>query len=397
LIQTRGERWNGAAKATDVIGMTVNNVQDQKLGKVSDLALDVESGRIVEVIIATGGFMGMGSTLTAVPPNALQRDAAQHVLKLDISKEKFSAAPRFDVAKWDENTQSNRLSEAYGYYGQQPYFAHGEYQTTNAEGTFANSSPRNMDGTINNAGVRAADASHNVEAAGIAGSSLSEVSSRKLGFIEKASKLMGTSVKNLQDENLGKVDNFAVDLPGGRIVAVIVSSGGFIGIDNELSAVPPTAFRFDAAHDTLQIDASKDSLVSSPHFKGSEWPDLSQTEYFTGVYRAYNVEPYFTTGADNTRLNVRDRDSGTLTPLDQGNDQADVDTTAQIRKGIIADPAMTINAKNVKIITLNGRVTLRGPVNTADEKSRIGDIANRIATPGNVDNQLEVSTSPSGN
>jgi hypothetical protein len=99
LIQTRGERWNGAAKATDVIGMTVNNVQDQKLGKVSDLALDVESGRIVEVIIATGGFMGMGSTLTAVPPNALQRDAAQHVLKLDISKEKFSAAPRFDVAK----------------------------------------------------------------------------------------------------------------------------------------------------------------------------------------------------------------------------------------------------------------------------------------------------------
>jgi osmotically-inducible protein OsmY len=58
---------------------------------------------------------------------------------------------------------------------------------------------------------------------------------------------------------------------------------------------------------------------------------------------------------------------------------------------------MTINAKNVKIITLNGRVTLRGPVNTADEKSRIGDIANRIATPGNVDNQLEVSTSPSGN
>ena len=397
LIQARGERWNGAAKATDVIGMTVNNVQDERLGKVSDLALDVESGRIVEVIISTGGFMGMGSTLTAVPPGAFQRDAAQHILKLDISKQKFNAAPRFEIARWAENTQSNQLSETYGYYSQQPYFACGEYGITNADGTVANSSPRNMDGTINTAGSHPVDAPRNLEVAGSAGGSLGQISSRKLRFIEQESKLMGTSVKNLQNENLGKVENFALDLSAGRIVAVIVSSGGFIGIDNELSAVPPTAFRFDAEHDTLQVDASKDNLVSAPHFKDGEWPDLSQPEYFSGVYRAYSVEPYFTTGADNTRLNVRDIDSRTLTPLDQGNDQADMDTTAQIRKGIIADPAMTVNGKNVKIITLNGHVTLRGPVNTADEKSRIGDIANHIAIAGNVDNQLEVSTSPSSN
>lgn len=100
---------------------------------------------------------------------------------------------------------------------------------------------------------------------------------------------------------------------------------------------------------------------------------------------------------DNTRLNVRDRDSRTLTPLDQGNSQADVDTTAQIRKEIMADSDMTTNAKNVKIITLNGHVTLRGPVNTADEKVRIGEIADRIANAGNVDNQLELSAAPSSN
>jgi len=122
------------------------------------------------------------------------------------------------------------------------------------------------------------------------------------------------------------------------------------------------------------------------------------------IYRqnvSYNVEPYFaadpTSAADNTRVNVRDRDSRTLTPLDQGNSQADVDTTAQIRKEIIADSAMTTDAKNVKIITLNGHVTLRGPVNTADEKSRIAEIADRIASAGNVDNQLEVSTDRNSN
>ena len=192
-----------------------------------------------------------------------------------------------------------------------------------------------------------------------------------------------------------------MDFSAGRIVAVIVSSGDFMGMDNELSAVPPTALRFDAEHDILQLDASKESLASSPHFKANEWPDFNQPYSVGGVYRAYDVKPYFTTDAttsvDNTRINVRDRDSRTQTPLDQGESQADVDTTAQIRKEIIADSGMTTNAKNVKIITLNGHVTLRGPVNTAEEKVRIAEIADRIASAGNVDNQLEVSTAPNNN
>jgi sporulation protein YlmC with PRC-barrel domain len=61
-------RLNDAAKASDIIGMTVKNYQDEKLGKVEDLAVDVESGRIVQVILSTGGFIGIGDTLSAVPP-----------------------------------------------------------------------------------------------------------------------------------------------------------------------------------------------------------------------------------------------------------------------------------------------------------------------------------------
>jgi predicted regulator of Ras-like GTPase activity (Roadblock/LC7/MglB family) len=81
-VKTRADQLNGAAKASEVIGMTVNSLQNEKLGKVSDLAVDVESGRIVLVIISTGGFLGMGDTLTAVPPGALHFDAAQHILHL---------------------------------------------------------------------------------------------------------------------------------------------------------------------------------------------------------------------------------------------------------------------------------------------------------------------------
>jgi osmotically-inducible protein OsmY len=74
-----------------------------------------------------------------------------------------------------------------------------------------------------------------------------------------------------------------------------------------------------------------------------------------------------------------------------------VETTAQIRKEIIAEKSMSVNARNVKIITKDGQVTLRGPVNSAEEKRLIGEIADRIARSGNVDNQLEVKLTTSSN
>jgi len=419
MAQGFGDQLKDTAKASDIIGMTVQNYQAEKLGKVDNLAVDVESGRIVQVIISSGGFLGMGKTLTPVPPEALRHDVDHKVLQLDASMEKFNAAPKCDTAKWEENTQSNRVSEVYGYYGQQPYFARDGYETTKTDAALANSLPRNMDGTINTAGGRPMDTAHNVEVARKVEEQNSHVSTRNpdgtwsrtyysngsrtnsswsnLGYVQKASKLMGASVNNLQDEKVGKVENFIMDLSCGRIVAVIISSGGYMGMDGELSAVPPTALKFNTEHNVLQLDTSKEMLANSPHFKSNEWPDFNQPGYAGGVYHAYKVDPYFNTDAtaqpDNTARNVRDRDSSTLTPLDQGNSQADIDTTAQIRKAIIATDGMSMNAKNVKVITMNGHVTLRGPVNTADEKRQIGDIANRIAQSSNVDNELEISQS----
>ena len=97
-----------------------------------------------------------------------------------------------------------------------------------------------------------------------------------------------------------------------------------------------------------------------------------------------------TNRVDNTARNVRDRDHRTLTPVDQGNNEADLATTAKIRKDILAMKNMSVAARNVKIITNQGKVTLRGPVNTLEEKRLIGEIANRNAGPENVDNQLDV-------
>ena len=98
-----------------------------------------------------------------------------------------------------------------------------------------------------------------------------------------------------------------------------------------------------------------------------------------------------TTGVapDNTAVNDRDAEANTKTPIDQNENQADIDITAKIRKQVV-DTEMSINAQNVKIITQDGRVTLRGPVDSADEKAKIEEIAHSVAGADRVDSQLEV-------
>lgn len=95
--------------------------------------------------------------------------------------------------------------------------------------------------------------------------------------------------------------------------------------------------------------------------------------------------------ANNTALNARDRDQNTLTPLDHGLSQDDINTSAKIRKEIMELPGLSVDAQNVKIITQNGKVTLRGPVKTAEEKGVIYELSRSLVGSDNVDNQLEIA------
>ena len=96
--------------------------------------------------------------------------------------------------------------------------------------------------------------------------------------------------------------------------------------------------------------------------------------------------------ADNTDKNERDRNAAALTPGDQGGSEADRTVTQHVRQGVMDADALSTTGKNVKIITVDGVVTLRGPVNTAQEKATIASIAQRVNGVKRVDNQLETVT-----
>jgi hyperosmotically inducible periplasmic protein len=98
------------------------------------------------------------------------------------------------------------------------------------------------------------------------------------------------------------------------------------------------------------------------------------------------------TNADNTGKNTRDRDDQSQTATDQSNDPADIKLAADIRKMVVNDGSLSTMAKNVKIITTDGVVTLRGPVETQKEKAAIESHAEHAGAK-KITNELEIKKS----
>src|SRR3954449_1141196 len=96
------------------------------------------------------------------------------------------------------------------------------------------------------------------------------------------------------------------------------------------------------------------------------------------------------TNADNTALNQRDRSGDTATSGDQSNSSADLKITQAVRQALMKDSELSSTAKNIKVITANGQVTLRGPVNNAQEKAKINEIARSAASGAQIVDQLDL-------
>ncbi len=108
-----------------------------------------------------------------------------------------------------------------------------------------------------------------------------------------------------------------------------------------------------------------------------------RAEQNTAFHLAANSE------LENTERNVRDKDNATLTPEDQKETKKDIKITAKIRQALVRDKSLSVDAQNVKIITRNGVVTLRGPVANEAESKTLQKIAKKMRGVVLVDNQLE--------
>ena len=121
MTQVADHTGNIVKASEEVIGISVKNLAKEELGKIYDIMLDKVSGRVVYAVLESGGFLGLGGKLFALPWNTLHYDPQQACFLLDVDKERLKAAPGFDKNHWP-NMADKRFSETINeYYSEKSY------------------------------------------------------------------------------------------------------------------------------------------------------------------------------------------------------------------------------------------------------------------------------------
>ncbi|RPJ74559.1 MAG: PRC-barrel domain containing protein [Alphaproteobacteria bacterium] len=220
----------------------------EDLGKIEDLMIDLENGRIAYAVISFGGFLGIGEEQFAIPLVALSVRPAfsvrpnYNIFTLNVNKEILEKAERFDKDKLPLTRE--QLSNTYVYYGNKPYWETG--------------------------------------------------TSAGIPLFLAASTIIGDKVFNMAGEDIGKIEDLIIDLENSRIAYALIPFGGFLGIGNKQFAIPweDISERQNGHGFTLKIN--KEILEKAEGFDEDELP-LTR-EQLSNTYAYYGNKPYWETG-----------------------------------------------------------------------------------------------------
>jgi sporulation protein YlmC with PRC-barrel domain len=122
--------FNNVHKGGQLIGMKVENVNNATVGKVNDVVVNPQQGRILYVVLQPSSNLNLGDNLYALPPDAITWNRSQNSLVSNIDQQKLASAPHFASNNWPNLSDTSFASQVYQYYGKQPYFQGGNYQPT---------------------------------------------------------------------------------------------------------------------------------------------------------------------------------------------------------------------------------------------------------------------------
>lgn len=347
-------------RASEIIGMDIMNMQDEKIGSVDDLAVDLSSGRVAAVVISSGGFLGIADELSILPPSALTLTDDNKAFSSNLTKDQLTNAPRFQGDAYPDLDDETYMRNVYTAYKAEAYFDKARTDTTSD-------------------GARR---------------------------VRRASEVLGMDVNNHQDETIGDINELILNRSLDRVKSVVISSGGFLGIGENLSVLPAEAVT--PTEDAVLVNATKESLERSPRFSGDQWPErMNDPSYLVDVYEPYQFSTNYESDTDTSRATpgtTTGRETGNasatntgrentgrdLTAQDQSNAPGDLEATQKIRRKIVSHDDLSFAAKNIRVITVDGKVTLAGEVESEQEKKEIMEIARNEAGGAQITDNLQV-------
>ena len=279
------EKTSGAnVRASRLIGMTIQNSKEQNVGEISDMVIDARQGDIKYVAVTYGGFLGVGNDMHAVPFKAIQFETDPEnpdtpVLLLDISKETIENSKGFNESTW-------------------PVFADEAYKDMVKSDSRSDKIDRPTDRKDDRAAENQTDSGqqdHEKSEKKSDPTRAGNLDGKTTGTKIRASQLMGMAIENLEQKDVGSINDLVIDVNKGQVNFVAVSYGGLLGFGDELHAVPFRAFMFmedqdDENESVLALDVNEKKLEGAKGFDEENWPNFGDKSYTEAVVKRYSFD-----------------------------------------------------------------------------------------------------------
>lgn len=248
-----------------LLGSQVISSDRERIGTLSNLALDLESGHVLFAVVNTDDGR------IALPPGVFNHTREDRV-RLSINREKAMQAPKVtsDTMEREQMAQASFVHRVHEQFNQPAWW---QGSGSASEGKFNN--------------------------------------------VHAGKDLTGMKVVNVMDRNIGEVRNAVVDLPEGRIVYVALEPSKDLNLSgNKLYALPPSALTLHKDGKKLVSDVTREKLDSAPSFSRDQWPSMTDRSFASRVYQHYGKQAYFEsrdtglapTGRDDDRYYEDDED-----------------------------------------------------------------------------------------
>lgn len=257
-------------RATTLIGKRVVDQRGESMGKVEELVIDPDNeGRVSYAIVSSGDSAGSNKR-TAVPFTALRMHKDGKQFTMNLSDEQRRSLPSFEQDGWPTMDDPAWATRTHEFFGQEPYWTGDGRRTPSG----------------------------------------SDVRLRS----NRAREIIGRSVQNSRGENLGRVEDFAIDPSTGRIAYNILSLDGARNSTNQYYAVPSSSLEYPATGRSIVFDVETDRLQDAPGFERNRWPNLSDPTYASSVHNYYGKQAYWIDNNQDPNTRTNATNTGNATP-----------------------------------------------------------------------------------
>jgi sporulation protein YlmC with PRC-barrel domain len=272
MRQTEGTYEPGTAvKSKDVIGKTVWDSQNNKLGDLENVVIDMNTGQALFGIL-NGRHFGKNDQYMAVPITAFTYREDKKGTEVNLTKDQLANGPTFSEKNWPNMTDKSFIDRVYSAYNMPgPTWRTGMKGQMHGQGAVAQGQMRGRTGTEGRMGQMMGSAP---------------------GTWAKATDLVGKNVRDLNENKLGDCQNLVMDFTNGHCLFAILP-GDYVNKRDQDIAIPITALRFTEGQNYLVLNTTKEQLAQAPAFNERNWPNMTDRSFIDKVYAHFNVpSPY---------------------------------------------------------------------------------------------------------